>query len=233
MGLTKEALRQLWENIESKLDERVEKVDGKGLSTNDFTTEEKNKLAGIADGANQTIVDDALSDTSTNPVQNKVVQQAIKALDEKTIAIDDSLSSTSTNPVQNKVITEALESKTNQNAFGGIKIDETTISAENISDLFTLLSGDNVTLELQADTKTITIKANDTTYELATVTTDGLLSAADKTKLDQVDIITAEDVEEMFDLSAPIEEVNEYGTTVIAKKEIAEEANDFGTTVIM
>lgn len=31
---------------------KVDKVDGKGLSTNDFTTAEKNKLAGIATGAN-------------------------------------------------------------------------------------------------------------------------------------------------------------------------------------
>ena len=31
---------------------KVDKVEGKGLSTNDFTTEEKNKLAGIAAGAN-------------------------------------------------------------------------------------------------------------------------------------------------------------------------------------
>lgn len=31
---------------------KVDKVDGKGLSTEDYTTAEKNKLAGIADGAN-------------------------------------------------------------------------------------------------------------------------------------------------------------------------------------
>lgn len=31
---------------------KVDKVDGKGLSTNDYTTVEKNKLAGIADNAN-------------------------------------------------------------------------------------------------------------------------------------------------------------------------------------
>ena len=31
---------------------KVDKADGKGLSTNDYTTAEKNKLSGIADGAN-------------------------------------------------------------------------------------------------------------------------------------------------------------------------------------
>ena len=61
-------------------DTKVDKVSGKGLSTNDYTTTEKNKLAGIADGANKTVVDSALSTTSTNPVQNKVVNAAISEL---------------------------------------------------------------------------------------------------------------------------------------------------------
>lgn len=46
------ALAYLWERIKNKF---VAKVDGKGLSTNDYTSTEKNKLAGIADGANKYI----------------------------------------------------------------------------------------------------------------------------------------------------------------------------------
>ena len=37
--------------INNELDQKVDKVSGKGLSTNDYTTEEKNKLAGIQAGA--------------------------------------------------------------------------------------------------------------------------------------------------------------------------------------
>ena len=59
------------------LTNKVDKVSGKGLSTNDFTTAEKEKLAGIAIGANKITVDSALSSTSTNPVQNKVVNSAL------------------------------------------------------------------------------------------------------------------------------------------------------------
>ena len=59
---------------------KVDKVAGKGLSTNDYTTAEKNKLAGIAEGANKTVVDSALSSSSTNPVQNKAVNAAIDNL---------------------------------------------------------------------------------------------------------------------------------------------------------
>lgn len=61
-------------------DNKVDKVAGKGLSTNDYTTTEKNKLTGIADGANKTVVDTALSSTSINPVQNKVVTAIIDNL---------------------------------------------------------------------------------------------------------------------------------------------------------
>ena len=55
------------------LNGKVDKVDGKSLSTEDYTTEEKNKLSGIESGANKTTVDSSLSSTSTNPVQNKVI----------------------------------------------------------------------------------------------------------------------------------------------------------------
>ena len=41
---------------------------------------DKKKLDGIATGANKTVVDTALSSTSTNPVQNKVVNGAIESL---------------------------------------------------------------------------------------------------------------------------------------------------------
>ena len=52
---------------------KVDKVTGKGLSTNDYTTAEKTKLAGIAENATRVLVDDALNKNSTNAIQNKVV----------------------------------------------------------------------------------------------------------------------------------------------------------------
>lgn len=55
----------------------VRKVDGKGLSTNDFTNELKTKLEGIEAGAKNITVDEALSADSVNPVQNKAVHAAL------------------------------------------------------------------------------------------------------------------------------------------------------------
>ena len=46
-------------------------------TTASFTTALLEKLNGIATGANKTVVDSALSSTSTNPVQNKVVNSAL------------------------------------------------------------------------------------------------------------------------------------------------------------
>ena len=65
------------------LDTKVDKIDGKGLSTNDFTNVLKSKLDGIAEGANKTVVDAELSTTSLNPVQNAVVTTKINTLANK------------------------------------------------------------------------------------------------------------------------------------------------------
>ena len=61
---------------------KVDKEPGKGLSTNDYTTTEKNKLAEIEAQANKTVVDSELSSSSENPVQNKVVKAALDEVDQ-------------------------------------------------------------------------------------------------------------------------------------------------------
>ena len=47
-----DGLLYFWQKIKAKLNDKVDKVEGKGLSSNDFTANEKNKLAGIEAGAN-------------------------------------------------------------------------------------------------------------------------------------------------------------------------------------
>lgn len=49
-------------------------------NTGNMSIADKTKLDGIATGANKTIVDTALSSTSTNPVQNKVVNAQLTSL---------------------------------------------------------------------------------------------------------------------------------------------------------
>lgn len=59
--------------INEKADKSVVTTSANGL----MSKEDKSKLDGIATEANKTIVDSALSSSSTNPVQNKVVKDAL------------------------------------------------------------------------------------------------------------------------------------------------------------
>ena len=76
-----DGLLYFWGKIKDKLNNKVDKVEGKGLSTNDYTTAEKDKLAGIASGANKTTVENVLTSTSTanalSAAQGKVLKDLI------------------------------------------------------------------------------------------------------------------------------------------------------------
>jgi hypothetical protein len=93
--LDSNGLLYFWQKIKTQLGNKVDKVEGKGLSTNDYTTDEKTKLAGIADGANKTVVDSTLSDNSSNPVQNSTVKAALDAKAAKDHTHADATTSTS------------------------------------------------------------------------------------------------------------------------------------------
>ena len=90
--LDETGLAYFWNQILARLNKFVPAESGKGLSSNDYTAEEKEKLAGIEVGANKTIVDSTLSATSTNPVQNKVVNTKFETIqaevDSKVDSID-------------------------------------------------------------------------------------------------------------------------------------------------
>lgn len=55
-GQTPSVLDGVTENVQSQIDSKVDKVTGKGLSTEDYTTAEKTKLSGIEEGAQKNTV---------------------------------------------------------------------------------------------------------------------------------------------------------------------------------
>lgn len=126
---------------------------------------EHTKLTGIESGANKTIVDDAIKADSINPVQNKVVKTELDKKAEKE---------------------HEHTQYENQNAFAKVTVGVTTIEADNTSDGITIVGSSNVTVTPDAASKKITIEAKDTTYEAATSTAPGLMSATDKAKLDGI-----------------------------------------------
>ena len=126
---------------------------------------DKTKLDGIEEGANKTTVDSALSDSSTNPVQNKIIKAAL----------DDKSNSGHTHTQYE-----------NQNAFGIVKIGADSIEADQTVDTIEFEAGSNVTITPNATAGKIVIAAKDTTYPVATGSANGLMSSADKAKLDGV-----------------------------------------------
>ena len=124
--------------IKSELDKKAER-DVVNTTTNGLmSVADKKKLDGIAAGANKITVDTSLSSTSTNPVQNKIINSALSGKAGTSVAttsanglmsaadktklngvatganktiVDSSLSASSTNPVQNKAVKSALDGK--------------------------------------------------------------------------------------------------------------------------
>ena len=246
--------------LKEMLDGKVDKVSGKGLSTNDFTAAYKTKLDGIAAGANKITVDSALSGTSTNPVQNKVVAERIGTIETNVSAAATTAGNAAASAaavkkdlanyykktetysqaeINNKISAIPKFSITVCEALPDSNISKTTVyllkspkeETNNLYDeyiyvnskwekLGTQTVGDiaglsqrmtaaeanirqntasistiNTNLTKKQNTLTAgtnitisgtTISAKDTTYNAATTTTAGLMSAADKTKLNGI-----------------------------------------------
>lgn len=85
-------IAKLEQDVASLKTNKVDKVSGKGLSTNDYTTEEKTKLAGIAAQANKTTVENVLTSSSTtnalSAAQGKALKDALDALTARVEALE-------------------------------------------------------------------------------------------------------------------------------------------------
>lgn len=70
--LDKTGLALVWEKIKNALSNKVDKVDGKGLSANDYTTDEKTKLSGISEGAQVNVLEGIQKNGTTVTITNKI-----------------------------------------------------------------------------------------------------------------------------------------------------------------
>ncbi len=103
------------------LEGKVDKVTGKGLSTNDFTDALLTKLNGIQAGAEVNVQADwNVTDSSSDAyIKNKPTIPP-------GVTVDSALSSTSTNPVQNRIINSALDGKVDKVAGKGLSTNDFT-----------------------------------------------------------------------------------------------------------
>lgn len=134
------------DNLIVDISNKVDKVPGKDLSTNDFTTELKDKLDGMEEGANKTTVDAELSATSENPVQNKIVKAALdKKIEEPsnnglvrkfmngiygTMGVDTTMP---TSPINNSVpSTKLLKDYVEDNTSNPLKLSDTNLKKSGL-----------------------------------------------------------------------------------------------------
>lgn len=168
-------------DVYSALGDKVDKVEGKGLSTNDYTTTEKDKLAGIASGAEVNVQSDwnQTTNTADDYIKNKpanLVQDASYVHTDNNYTSDE----------KTKLSGIAANAEVNQNAFSNVKVGSTTITSGEKTAILELEAGSNITLTPDAANKKVVLSATDTTYSDATISVHGLMSVADKIKLDDI-----------------------------------------------
>lgn len=174
-----------------------------------MTAADKTKLNGIASGAevNQnafgnvtvgstTIAADGKTDTLTLVAGSNITLTPDATNDKITIAATDtnttySVATTSANGLMSSTDKSKLDgiasgAEVNQNAFGNVKVGSVTVAADGKTDTLELVAGSNVTLTGDATNDKVTIAATNTTYSNATTSAAGLMSASDKSKLDDI-----------------------------------------------
>lgn len=132
--------------------DKVDKESGKGLSTNDYTTTEKNKLSGIAAGAEVNVQSnwnesDSTSDAYILNKPSNLVQDA------SYVHTDNNYTTTE----KSKLSGIATGAEVNQNAFSNVKVGSTTISADSKTDTLELVAGGNISLTPDATNDKVTI----------------------------------------------------------------------------
>ena len=200
----------------------VAKAPGKQLSSNDYTTEEKNKLSSIQEGAEVNVNPDWDATFGKSMIINKptipVVDVNKKYVDDSLlkkadlisgrvplsqlpeipsqITIDSSLSSTSTNPVQNKVINTALGNKVDKVPGKGLSANDYTTTEKNKLSRIEWIVDEPPLIEYEEDrikfsTHRISPSTGGSTsgssyINGASSSKPGLMTVSDKNKLDSI-----------------------------------------------
>lgn len=168
---TANTLKELSDLIEEHQDvtDALNEAIGKKANASDLTSHTGNTTAHIT-ATERTNWNNASTNSHTH--SNKAVLDATTA--SYTTALNTKLSGIATG------------AEVNQNAFSNVVVGSTTIAADSKTDSLTIAAGSNVTITPDATNDKITIAATDTTYSAATQSVAGLMSAADKKKLDGV-----------------------------------------------
>lgn len=76
-AISKDNLVKFWQGLKSVFDTKVDKVDGKGLSTHDYSEEDKRKVTRIEGGAQVNVIETIRVNNNTQTVTNKEVNLTV------------------------------------------------------------------------------------------------------------------------------------------------------------
>lgn len=183
----------LKENIKLLNSDKVDKVTGKDLSSNDYTNAEKQKLAGISTGANKyvhpsTHSADMITETSTK----KFVSDSEKSTwNSKLSSVSgQDISRAKTKGYNTSSTWQSLSTNRDLEDWIGDFDKRTRENKDNLNKKVDAVSGKGLSSNDFTDSakqKVDAIPSNpkytDTTYSNATTSSAGLMSAADKVKL--------------------------------------------------
>lgn len=182
--LTKNGLSHVWLTLKSKLNAKVDKVEGKQLSSNDYTTVEKNKLAGLSNYSHPTSAGN--KHIPAGGAAGKILGWASDGtaqwVDDKDTTYGDATQSA------HGLMTAADKTKLDGIAAGANKYihPSYTAAAAGLYKVTVDASGhvSATTAVAKSDITALGIPSTNTTYSAATQSANGLMSAADKKKLD-------------------------------------------------
>lgn len=149
-----------WDNLAGVVDLSgyVEKEAGKGLSTNDYTTDEKTKLAGISAGAEVNVIDTVKVDGTALTVTNKAVDIDLSGKVDKETG-KSLISNTEITRLSN-MSDEANKTEVTAVTFtAGTKVADISIDGSNTSIYAPTVA---VTAEKNSGTKIATVTVNGT-----------------------------------------------------------------------
>ena len=147
--------------VDAKIDTKVDKVEGKQLSTEDYTTEEKTKLAGLENYDDTIVKADIASNTTAIEAEVERATAAETALDAKIPTVQTGNIGTNKNYIYS-IYNDTVYSVLSSVGFVGNEADVTVFQAK--------WGGGTTQSKLNA----------------ATVSKSGVMSSADKTKLDSL-----------------------------------------------
>lgn len=168
-------------DVETSLDDKVDKVSGKGLSANDYTTTEKNKLSGIASGAQVNVIESVKVNGTAQTVTSKAVNITIPT------KLSDLTNDGNFVTDENYVHTDNNYTTTEKNKLNGVASGAQVNVIESIKRNGTALTVTSKAVDISVPTKTSEL-TNDSDYVVDAnyVHTDVNFTSALKSKLDGI-----------------------------------------------